>query len=207
MLEVCLETCHPVTITTKSDRILADLDLLAELAKQQLVAVALSITSLDPALSRLLEPRAASPAKRLAALEALRGADVPTYVNVSPIIPAITEEWIERILEAAAARGASGASWIMLRLPHEVAPLFRAWLDLHFPERAAKVMGIVQSMRGGRDYDSAFGTRMKPQGVWADLVRARLRLATARLGLKAERPVLDTARFRPPERDGQLRLL
>ncbi len=207
VLEVCLETCHPVTITTKSDRILADLDLLAELAKQQLVAVALSITSLDPALSRLLEPRAASPAKRLAALEALRGADVPTYVNVSPIIPAITEEWIERILEAAAARGASGASWIMLRLPHEVAPLFRAWLDLHFPERAAKVMGIVQSMRGGRDYDSAFGTRMKPQGVWADLVRARFRLATARLGLKAERPELDTARFRPPERDGQLRLL
>ena len=207
VLEVCLETRHPVTITTKSDRILADLDLLAQMARHNLVGVAISITSLDAALSRLLEPRAASPAKRLAAVKALSGAGVPTYINVSPIIPAITEDWIERILEAAAAQGARGASWIMLRLPHEVAPLFREWLAAHFPDRADKVMHIVQSVREGRDYDSAFGTRMKPQGVWSDLIRARFRIAAARAGLSRGKLELDTAQFHPPARDGQLHLL
>jgi len=206
ILELCLETGHPVTITTKSDRILADIDLLAALARRRLTAVAISVTSLDPALSRKLEPRAASPAKRLAAVEALSAAGVPVWVNVSPIIPAITEEWIECILEQAAARGAQGASWIMLRLPHEVAPLFREWLALHFPDRAEKVMSIVQSIRGGRDYENGFHTRMKPQGVWADLIRARFRIAKARVGLGDEGPTLDINQFRPPERNGQLRL-
>jgi DNA repair photolyase len=184
ILELCLEVRHPVTITTKSDRVLADLDVLRELAARQLTAVAISVTSLDAALSRKLEPRAATPMKRLAALGALVEAGVPAYVNVSPIIPAITEDWIERILEQAAERGAHGASWIMLRLPHEVAPLFREWLDTHFPERAAKVMSILNQIRGGRDNDPNFHTRMKPQGVWADLTRARFRKAVARLGLQ-----------------------
>lgn len=206
ILEVCLETGHPVTITTKSDRILADLDVLSALARRNLIAVAISVTSLDPVLSRKLEPRAASPAKRLASVKALSEAGVPVWVNVAPIIPAITEEWIERILEAAAAHGAHGASWIMLRLPHEVAPLFREWLTLHFPDRASKVMGIVQAMRGGRDYDHAFHTRMKPQGIWADLIRTRFRIAKARMGLDRDGPALDITQFRRPERSGQLHL-
>jgi len=206
ILELCLEVRHPVTITTKSDRVLADLDLLRDLAARRLTAVAISVTSLDPALSRKLEPRAAAPAKRLAALARLVEAGVPAYVNVSPIIPAITEDWIERILEEAAARGVRGASWIMLRLPHEVAPLFREWLAEHFPDRAAKVMAIVQQMRGGKDYDAAFHTRMKPQGVWADLTRARFRKAKARLGMDGGRVELDCSQFVAPERDGQMRL-
>jgi DNA repair photolyase len=206
ILELCLEVRHPVTITTKSDRVLADLDLLRELAARRLTAVAISVTSLDVALSRKLEPRAASPMKRLAALEALVKAGVPAQVNVSPIIPAITEEWIERILEEVAARGVKRASWIMLRLPHEVAPLFREWLAQHFPERAAKVMSIVQQMRGGKDNDPGFHTRMKPQGVWADLVRTRFHKAKARLGMDGPRVELDCSQFMPPERDGQMRL-
>jgi DNA repair photolyase len=206
ILELCLETGHPVTITTKSDRILQDTDLLAALAARKLTAVAISVTSLDPALSRKLEPRAASPAKRLAAVRQLSAAGVPVWVNVSPIIPAITEEWIERILEAAAEHGAQGASWIMLRLPHEVAPLFREWLSVHFPERAEKVMHLVQSMRGGKDNSSDFFTRMKPQGVWADLVRARFNKARARVGLKNEGPELDCSQFVAPDRHGQLAL-
>jgi DNA repair photolyase len=206
ILELCLEVGHPVTITTKSDRVLADLDLLRALAARRLTAVAISVTSLDATLSRKLEPRAAAPMKRLAALEALVQAGVPAHVNVSPIIPAITEDWIERILEQAAARGVKRASWIMLRLPHEVAPLFREWLARHFPERAAKVMSIVQQMRAGRDNDPDFHTRMKPQGVWADLVRARFRKARVRLGMEGGRIELDCSQFVAPERDGQMRL-
>ncbi|RVU04444.1 PA0069 family radical SAM protein [Novosphingobium umbonatum] len=206
ILELCLETGHPVTITTKSDRILQDTDLLAALAARKLTAVAISVTSLDPALSRKLEPRAASPAKRLAAVRQLSAAGVPVWVNVSPIIPAITEEWIERILEAAAEHGAQGASWIMLRLPHEVAPLFREWLEVHFPDRAEKVMHLVQSMRGGKDNSSDFFTRMKPQGVWADLVRARFNKARARVGLNNQGPELDCSQFVAPDRHGQLAL-
>ena len=206
VLEVCLETRHPVTITTKSDRVLADLDLLGALAARNLVAVALSVTSLDPQLSRRLEPRAATPAKRLAAVRALAGAGVPAHVNVAPIIPAITDEFIERILEEASAAGAKSAGWIMLRLPHEVAPLFREWLAVHFPDRADKVMHIVQEMRGGKDNDAAFFTRMKPQGVWADLIRTRFRKTCARLRLNRDYPALDCTHFRPPERDGQMAL-
>jgi DNA repair photolyase len=206
ILELCLEVGHPVTITTKSDRVLADLDILRALAARNLTAVAISVTSLDAGLSRKLEPRAAAPMKRLAALAALVEAGVPAHVNVSPIIPAITEDWIERILEEAAARGVQGASWIMLRLPHEVAPLFREWLATHFPERAAKVMSIVQQMRGGKDNDSGFHTRMKPQGVWADLTRARFRKAKARLGIGGGRIALDCSQFVAPEKDGQMRL-
>ena len=207
VLEVCLETRHPVTITTKSARVLRDLDLLTELARLNLTAVSLSVTSLDPKLSGLLEPRASSPAKRLAALEQLAAAGVPAHVSVAPVIPAITDEFIERILEEAATRGVKTASWIMLRLPHEVAPLMREWLEVHYPDRAAKVMGIVQAVRGGKDYDSRFFERMKPKGVWADLFRTRFRIACQRLGLNREPPQLDCNQFAPPALDGQLKLV
>lgn len=209
VLEVCLEARQPVTITTKSDRVLRDLDLLRELTAQDLVAVGISVTSLDPRLSGLLEPRAAAPAKRLEALARLVEAGVPAHVSVAPVIPAITDEFLERILAEAAARGVKSASWIMLRLPHEVAPLFREWLALHYPERAAKVMGIVQSVRNGRDNDPSFFSRMKPTGTWADLFRARFRLTCRRLGLNGRDHALklDSTRFRPPAPDGQLALL
>lgn len=207
VLEVCLETRHPVTITTKSARVVRDLDLLTELAKLNLTAVSLSVTSLDPKLSGLLEPRASSPAKRLDSLEKLAAAGVPAHVSVAPVVPAITDEFIERILEEAAARGAKTASWIMLRLPHEVAPLMREWLDVHYPDRAGKVMAIVQAMRGGKDYDSQFFERMKPKGIWADLFRTRFRLACQRLGLNREMPELDCSQFVAPRSDGQLSLL
>jgi DNA repair photolyase len=206
VLEVCLETRHPVTITTKSDRVLDDLDLLAELAKLGLTAVAISVTTLDPRLSGKLEPRAAAPAKRLAALGKLAAAGVPTHCSVAPVIPAITDEFMEEIVAKAAALGVPSAGWIPLRLPHEVAPLFREWLSVHFPERGDKVMSIVRSIRGGRDNDHFF-TRMKPSGVWADLFRARFRLACKRAGLGMAKFDLDCTQFRPPEVGGQLRLL
>jgi DNA repair photolyase len=208
VLEVCLETRHPVIITTKSDRVLHDLDLLAEMARLNLVAVGVSVTSLDPRLSGLLEPRAASPAKRLAALARLVAAGIPSHVSVAPVIPAITDEWMERILEAAAGLGVRSASWIMLRLPHEVSPLFREWLATHYPDRAGKVMAIIRSVRGGRDNDPQFHSRMKPSGAWAELFRTRFRLTTRRLGMATREGdlTLDCSQFRPPAPDGQLQL-
>ncbi|PEQ10260.1 radical SAM protein [Novosphingobium sp. PC22D] len=207
VLEVCLETRHPVTITTKSDRVLRDLDLLVEMARANLVSVGISVTSLDPRLSRRLEPRAASPAKRMAALGKLAEAGVPCHISVAPVIPAITDHFIEAILEEAAARGISAATWIIVRLPHEVAPLFREWLETHYADRAGKVMATIRSMRGGRDNDPNFGTRMRPDGVWADLFRKRFRLAMKRHGMGQPAVPLDCTRFRPPSLDGQLSLL
>jgi DNA repair photolyase len=207
VLEVCLEARHPVTITTKSDRVLRDLDLIGELARLRLVAVAISITSLDPHLSTLLEPRASAPAKRLAALGRLVEAGVPAHCSIAPIIPAITDQFMEEIVTEAAARGVRSAGWIMLRLPHEVAPLFREWLDVHFPDRAGKVMSIVQSIRNGRDNDPGFFSRMRPSGVWPELFRARFRLACRRAGLGKGDYELDCTQFRRPEKGGQLRLL
>ena len=172
-----------------------------------LVAVAISVTSLDPRLSGKLEPRAAAPAKRLAALGRLVDAGVPVHCSVAPVIPAITDEFMEEIVARAAALGVKSCGWIPIRLPHEVAPLFREWLSVHFPERGDKVMHIVQSIRGGRDNDPDFFTRMKPSGVWADLFRARFRLACKRAGLGKPKFDLDCTRFRPPEVGGQLRLL
>ena len=206
VLEVCLETCHPVTITTKSARVVRDIDLLVELARQDLTAVSISVTSLDPRLSGLLEPRASSPAKRLDALEKLAAAGVPAHVSVAPVIPAITDRFMEEILEEAAARGVQSASWIMLRLPHEVAPIFKEWLEVHFPDRAAKVIHTVQAMREGRDNDPGFFTRMKPLGTWADVFRGRFRLAVKRLELNRDQPVLDCSRFRSDTSQGQLQL-
>ena len=207
VLKVCLEARHPVTITTKSARVLRDLDLLSELARQNLTAVSVSVTSLDPKLSGLLEPRASSPAKRLDALGKLAAAGVPAHVSIAPVIPSITDEFIEGILSEAAARGVQTASWIMLRLPHEVAPLFREWLSVHYPNRAGKVMSIVQSVREGRDNDPGFFTRMKPEGVWADVFRTRFRIANQRLGINAARIELDCSQFERPSLDGQLRLI
>jgi DNA repair photolyase len=207
VLEVCLEARHPVTITTKSARVLRDIDLLSEMARSRLVAVGISVTSLDPRLSGLLEPRASAPAKRLAALGELAKAGVPVHASVAPVIPSITDHAMEAILEEAAARGVRSASWILVRLPHEVAPLFREWLETHFPERAGKVMSIIQSIRGGRDNDPQFFTRMKPQGVWADLFRTRFRIAARRLGIGKITTDLDSSQFRRPSASGQLRLL
>lgn len=215
ILEVCLDARHPVTITTKSDRVLADLDLLAEMARMNLTAVAISVTTLDPELSGKLEPRAAAPAKRLAALGRLVEAGVPSFCSVAPVIPAITDEFMEDIVARAGELRVNAAFWMALRLPHEVAPLFREWLSVHFPERGDKVMNIVRSMRanenGPRDNDPDFHSRMKPKGVWADLFDARFRIALKRAGLaprgRGAKFELDCTRFRPPETGGQMRLL
>jgi DNA repair photolyase len=207
VLEVCLEARHPVTITTKSDRVLDDADLLVALAREKLVAVSISVTTLDPVLSGKLEPRCAAPAKRLAALGRLVELGVPVHCSVSPIIPAITDEFIEGIIAEVARVGVHSASWIPLRLPHEVAPLFREWLAVHYPERAGKVMSIVREMRGGRDNDPNFHSRFQARGVWADLIRARFNLACKRAGIGKARFELDCSRFRAPEVGGQLRLL
>lgn len=206
VLEICLETGHPVTITTKSARVCEDIDLLAELARRNLVAVAISVTTLDARLSAKLEPRASTPENRLTAIARLAAAGVHVHCNVSPIIPAITDDFIEAIIARAGQAGARAISWIVIRLPHEVAPLFREWLQVHFPDRADKVMATIRSMRDGRDYDAAFFTRMKPRGVWADLIRARVRTARARAGIAQDRPVLDCSQFRAPSPDGQMAL-
>ena len=207
VLEVCLEARHPVTITTKSARVLDDLDVLAEMARHRLIAVGISVTSLDPRLSGLLEPRASAPVKRLAALGKLVEAGIPAHVSIAPVIPSITDAFMETILERAGSLGVPSASWIMLRLPLEVAPLFRQWLATHFPDRAGKVMSIVRSVREGRDNDPGFFTRMKPQGVWADLFRTRFRLACKRAGIAQVKIDLDCSGFRRPSVDGQLNLL
>ena len=207
VLEVCLEARHPVTITTKSDRVLDDADLLAALAREKLVAVSISVTSLDPILSAKLEPRCAAPAKRLVALGRLVELGVPVHCSISPIIPAITDEFIEATIAEVARVGVQSVNWIPLRLPHEVAPLFREWLAVHYPERAGKVMSIVREMRGGRDNDPNFHSRFNPQGVWADLIRARFKVARKRAGIGKARFDLDCSQFRAPEVGGQLRLI
>jgi DNA repair photolyase len=199
LLEVLVECRHPTFITTKSDRILRDVDLLADLARDRLVSVMLSVTSLDPATARTLEPRAPHPERRLVAIRALTDAGVPVIASISPVIPAITDHEIEALVARAAQAGAREVSYIPVRLPHEVAPLFRAWLDEHHPDRAAKVMNIIRDMRGGRDNDPGFGTRMRGQGVWADLIRARFIKARARAGFTGERLTLRTDLFRPPQ--------
>ena len=206
ILELLLETRHPFTITTKSDRVVRDLDILVPAARLGIAAVAISVTSLDPALHRTLEPRAPSAAKRLAAIRTLVDAGVPTIVAIAPVVPQITDHELEAIVEAAVAHGARGGFYLPVRLPHEVAPLFRAWLDDHYPDRAAKVMATIRSLRGGRDNDPDFFSRMRGQGVWADLLRTRFEKASKRFGLPQARFNLRTDLFEPPPGD-QLRLL
>ncbi|MBY0519430.1 MAG: PA0069 family radical SAM protein [Sphingomonas sp.] len=196
---------HPMTITTKSDRVLRDLDILGPMAAKGLAAVAVSITSLEPKIAMTVEPRAPGPLKRLAAVKALSEAGVPTYVSIAPVIPGITDHEIERILDRAAAAGARGAFFLPVRLPHEVAPLFRAWLDEHFPDRAAKVMGIIRELRGGRDNDPNFHTRFRGQGPWAELLRTRFQIACRKHGLNKERMRVRADLFQPPAgRQGEL---
>lgn len=198
LIEVLAETDHPLTITTKTDRVTRDIDLLGPMAAKGLVVVCVSVTSLDPKVAMTVEPRAPAPRKRLAAIRALTDAGVPTFVSVSPVIPHVTDGELEAILGEAAAAGARGAFFIPVRLPWEVAPLFEAWLETHFPDRKGKVMATIRSIRGGRNNDPDFFTRMQGQGPWADLFRTRFRLACKRLGLEGERYQLRTDLFRPP---------
>jgi DNA repair photolyase len=206
ILQVCLETRHPIVITTKSARVVEDIDLLTQLAAKQLTGVAISVTSLDAKLARILEPRASSPMTRLAAVRKLADAGIYVHVNIAPIIPAITDSEIEAIAAAAAENGASSVSWIPIRLPHEVAILFRDWLEVHFPDRASKVMNHIQEMRGGKDNDPEFFTRMKGQGAWAELVRTRMRIAVKKHGLDGSKWNVRNDLFVPPNLDGQLSL-
>ena len=198
VIQVLSECRHPFSLVTKSSGVERDLDLIAPMAADRLVAVYVSLTSLDGGLARILEPRAAAPHRRLKTIATLARAGVPVGVSVSPIIPFINEPEIERILEAAAQAGASRAFGIVLRLPWEVNPLFQDWLAQHFPDRAARVMARVREMRGGRDYDSTFGSRMRGEGIWAQLLAQRLQKARARFGLDRERIELDLTRFRKP---------
>ena len=207
LIEVMAECDHPLTIITKGALIERDLDLLAPMAAKGLVRVFVSIAMLDRELARKLDPRAAAPHRRLQIVKSLSEAGIPVGVNVAPIIPQLTDHELEAILEAAAAAGARHAFWTMLRLPLEVAPLFRDWLATHYPLRAAHVMSIVRQIRGGKDYESQFKVRMGGRGEFADLVRKRFALACKRLDLNTDRDApLDTSRFRPPRNTAQLDL-
>jgi DNA repair photolyase len=200
ILEVLAEHEHPFTIVTKSARIERDIDLIAPMAAKRMARVYLSVTTLDRELARRMEPRASAPERRLEAVKNLAAAGIPVGVMVAPIIPQLNDRDLEMILEHAAANGATSAGYVVLRLPLEVAPLFRAWLDAHYPLRAAHVMSLVQQMRGGRDYDSTFGQRMRGIGTFAQLIERRFALACKRLGFARgrEQGDLDTSRFRPP---------
>jgi DNA repair photolyase len=200
-LEVLLRYRHPVTIITKGSLILRDLDLLTELARQRLVAVMISLTSLDDELKRILEPRAAAPKARLRAIRVMREAGIPVGVLCSPMIPMINDSELESLLTAAHAAGAQSAAYMMLRLPLEVAPLFEEWLAAHYPQRAAHVMSLVRQVRGGEVYDSRFGVRMRGEGPFADLLAQRFSKAIKRLGLdRREGFNLDCTAFCPPGR-------
>jgi DNA repair photolyase len=207
VLEVLAECEHPFTIVTKSALVERDLDLIAPMAAKRMARVCLSVTTLDKALARALEPRAAAPHRRLQAIRALAQAGVPCGVMVAPVIPQLNDRDLEAILEASADAGATAAGWVLLRLPLEVAPLFRDWLDTHHPLRATHVMSLVRQMHGGRDYDSAWGTRQRGHGEFADLIARRFAIACKRFGLARDEPPLDTSRFRPPAAaSGQLAL-
>jgi len=209
VIELLAECEHPFSLVTKSSGCERDLDLIVPMAERGLAAVYVSVTSLDPELARILEPRAAAPHRRLQTIATLAKAGVPVGVSVSPVIPFINEPELERIVEAAASAGATSAFSIVLRLPWEVNPLFQQWLDQHFPQRAARVMARVREMRGGKDYDARFGTRMRGEGVWAQLLAQRFSKTVARLGLNRERVELDLTRFKPPRaerHDGQVDL-
>lgn len=199
ILEVLAETKHPVSLITKNTLIERDLDLLAPMARERLVHVYLSITTLDNSLSSRLEPRASAPHSRLKAVKRLSEAGVPVGVMFAPVIPWVNDHELEAVLEAARDAGATSAGYVLLRLPHEVAPLFRDWLQTHLPDRAAHVMSTVQQLRGGKDYDSRFGTRLRGEGVYADLLSRRFALALKRYGFEGRRhPPFDCTRFVPP---------
>jgi DNA repair photolyase len=194
-------------ITTRSTLLLRDLDLLAPLAAQGLASVTLSITTFDHDLKRKLEPRSAASLARLAAIRQLRAAGVPVGVLAAPLIPAVNDSELEEILCRSADAGATTAGYVLLRLPLEVAVLFRQWLDTHLPDRADHVMSLMRETHGGQENSSAFGQRMRGSGAWARLLRDRFRLACRKYGLETGYGApLDTALFRPPSRSGQMGL-
>lgn len=200
ILTVLASCRHPVTIVTKSALVLRDVDLLADLARDRLASVMLSITSLSAEIKRTLEPRTASPQARLRVVQQLAQAGIPVGVLVAPVIPAITDHEMEQILEAAAEAGATRAGYVLLRLPYEVKDLFREWLAEHYPQRAKHVMSLINQARGGKDNDPNFGSRMRGSGPYAELLRMRYEVATRKLGLNCARArqELDTSLFRPP---------
>jgi DNA repair photolyase len=202
ILAVLSEFRHPVWITTRGTTIERDIDLLAPMAAEGLAAVSISVTTLDERLARRMEPRAPSPARRLLIVRRLAEAGIPVRVQVSPLIPALTDHELEAVMTAGRDAGATHANSIPLRLPLEVADLFRDWIETTFPDRAARVMGRVRELHGGRDYDPDFGVRMTGQGPWAELIQRRAELARKRLGLGAGLPPLRTDLFSPPRRAG-----
>jgi DNA repair photolyase len=196
VIEVLSARGHPFAAITKSSLIERDLDLLAPMAARGQFMAAITITTLDADIARTLEPRAATPARRLRTIRSLSEAGIPVGVSIAPVIPFVTEPDMERVLEVCAEAGASNASYIVLRLPWEVAPLFKDWLAAHFPDRAERVMSRVRDMRGGKDYDSNFASRMKGEGLWADLLKQRFHQAARRLGLnERRRGILDMSQF------------
>lgn len=202
ILEVLERTGHPVGIVTKSAAVLRDLDILSRMAARNLVKVAVSVTTLDPKLSRTMEPRASAPHRRLQALETLAAAGVPTAAMVAPIIPAMNEAEIETILERVAILGVKEAGYVLLRLPLEVRDLFESWLAEHYPDRASKVLSIMRTMRGGKAYDAEWGKRMSGTGPHAWTIGRRFELAAKRNGLNVSKSRLSTEHFEPPTRAG-----
>lgn len=201
LLELLLETRHPVSLVTKGGLVARDVDLLARLAELNLVAVYVSVATLDGRVARTLEPRAAAPRRRLDAVRELSGAGVPVGVSLAPVIPFITDDRLEHVLEAAKDAGARAAFYTMLRLPWEVKDVFSDWLDAHFPDRKARVLHCLEDLRGGRLNDARFGSRMRGQGVWADLIAQRFARAARKLGLADRRIELEMGLFRPPARE------
>lgn len=202
VLEVLAECNHPVGLITKSSLIERDIDILAPMAERNLAAASITITTLDSRISRTLEPRAAAPARRLRTIETLAKAGIPVGVSIAPIIPFVTEPDIEKIMAAARDAGAIMATYVVLRLPWEVSPLFKEWLEAHFPDRAARVMNRVRDMRGGKDYEAEFGSRMRGEGVWADLIQQRIEKGIARFGFQGRHSrfrSLDRTQFKRPE--------
>lgn len=208
ILEVLHEFGHPVGIVTKSPLVLRDLDILAPMAKLGLAKVALSVTTLDRGLARMMEPRAGTPSRRLQAIKALSDAGIPTGVMFAPVIPALNDEEMESVLKTAHEAGARSAGYVLLRLPLEIKDLFREWLEARIPDRSRRVMALVRQMRGGKDYDSHWHTRMRGTGPYAEMIARRFQLAVKRLGLNEEQRPLVVTRFRRPPRAGdQLNLL
>ncbi|HVY57807.1 MAG TPA: PA0069 family radical SAM protein [Xanthobacteraceae bacterium] len=203
ILETLERAGHPVSIVTKSALVVRDVDILARMAARNLARVAISVTTLDPKLARIMEPRAPTPPRRLEALRQLATARVPTSVMVAPIIPAVNDADIERVLDAAAAAGVMSAGYVMLRLPLEVRDLFREWLMEHFPDRYRHVFTLMRQMRGGKDYDSTWGKRMTGEGPYAWMIGRRFETACERLGLNKRRIALTTEHFVPTRRSGQ----
>lgn len=203
ILEVLSDWNHPVGIVTKGTLIERDIDILSDMARRNLVHVGISVTTLDPALSRSMEPRVPLPARRIATISRLAAAGVPVRIMASPVVPVLTEPELEAILAAGAGAGAGAASWILLRLPYEVAPLFRDWLARAYPGRAAHILNRLREMRGGADYDAEWGKRMRGEGPYAAIIARRFAVASRKFGLDRPLPPLDPGRFAPPPQPDQ----